>query len=143
MKRYLHQIIRLLCWSAVVAGVGLACTGRDSLSRATSQAPDVRVISGRVLDAEGQPRSGAVVHFYGLSPVRSDGAAYSVGGEQTWAVVSDSSGHFFIKGDLPARGYVEAVSGMDSVQKEMKLDSDSAYSPVTLIVSGGKATGRI
>ena len=75
LKRYLHQIIRLLCWSAVVAGVGLACTGRDSLSRATSQAPDVRVISGRVLDAEGQPRSGAVVHFYGLSPVRSDGAA--------------------------------------------------------------------
>lgn len=143
MKRYLHQIIRLLCWSAVVAGVGLACTGRDSLSRATSQAPDVRVISGRVLDAEGQPRSGAVVHFYGLSPVRSEGAARGVGGEQTWAVVCDSSGHFFIKGVLPARGYVEAVSGMDSVQKEMKLDSDSAYSPVTLIVSGGKATGRI
>lgn len=143
MKRYLHQIIRLLCWSAVVAGVGLACTGRSSLSLATPQVPDVRVISGHVLDAEGKPCSGAVVHFYGLSPVRSEGAARGVGGEQTWAVVCDSSGHFFIKGNLPARGYVEAVSGTDSVQKEMKLNSDSAYSPVTLTVSRDKVAGRI
>lgn len=143
MKRYSHHIIRLLCWSAVVAGVGLACTGRGSLFLATPQVTDVRVISGHVLDAEGQPCSGAVVHFYGLSPVRSEGAARGVGGEQTWAVVCDSSGHFFIKGNLPARGYVEAVSGTDSVQKEMKLNSDSAYSPVTLTVSRDKVAGRI
>jgi len=75
--------------------------------------------------------------------VRSEGAARGVGGEQTWAVVCDSSGHFFIKGNLPAGGYVEAVSGTDSVQKEMKLNSDSAYSPVTLTVSRDKVAGRI
>lgn len=139
----MHQIIRLLCWSAVVAGVGLACTGRDSLSRTTSVAPEQRTLSGRVLDAVGNPRSGAVVHFYGLSPVRSGMNETGVGGEQTWAAVCDSSGHFIIKGDLPARGYLEAVAGMDSVQKEMKLKADSSYVPVTLVESENGVTGKI